>query len=438
MSPLRSRTLPWKEPRAGVFALAALGAHLALALTLRVTVWPEVTTPGYLWSRGLLLYRDIKFPHTPGTMGTLALAFLLFGVHTWVVRAYALAGPLVAHCFVLRHGRSFSLPIRALVSAFFLVTFFVSDGNAVWPTVVLSALAIPIATALGRERFALAGLLIGMAILFKQTTAYLLLLALAVLLARKRFREAAILFLAGSLPYALAVVAFGLLGAAPEMLRWTIVVPFTILPPVVVFKPGFFTLMMLLAGFVPTALEAFLERKGEYETSAGWLLVVAAVFAAICYPRFDMLQTVASVPPLAIGTARLLRRSGRWLPAAAFAFVTALTVSRGAVLMGGGWFDGKALFWNEDPAFNELVTRLRRLPPDTPLHSMLWGNLLPRTGLLPPGRLYVHPWFDWLFPVDRIGERIEQAAARPGTVVVGYRGFASGGEIVGPYQFVKR
>jgi hypothetical protein len=91
------------------------------------------------------------------------------------------------------------------------------------------------------------------------------------------------------------------------------------------------------------------------------------------------------------------------------------------------------LFWNEEPAFNALVDRLRAMP-NGPVHSKLWGNVLARADRLPPGRLWVHPWFEWFFPVDRVGERIAEAAARPGTIVVSYRGGEPGGLPVGPYE----
>lgn len=424
-----------------LFPIAALTAHLALALSVRVTAWPEVTTPAYLWSRGLLLYRDIGFQHTPGTIGTLALAFAAFGVHTWLVHAYAILPALIAHLFVLNETRSFPLANRTLASGFFLVGFFTCGGNAVWPTVVMAAWAIPVAAALSRGRMWLAGFGIGAFILFKQPAAYVLFLAVAALGFQKRFRDAGKLFVAGSAPYVLAVIAFAFLGAGRQMLRWTLEVPFTVRPEISRFHFDAFTAFAIVIGFIPLGLEALLEHKGEHATSARWLLVVAAGLALICYPRFGLLQTVAAGPCLAVGAARLMRRRTRlfrFLPAAAFAFAATFVAARGAILFLGREFDGKVIFWNEEPAFNALIARLRRLPSGTPLHSELWGNVLPRSGLLPPGGVYVNPWFDWFFPVERIGERVRKAADGPGTVVVNHGAATAGGEPVGPYSIAKR
>ncbi len=420
------------------FVVVALMVHVALALTLRVTAWPEVTTPGYLWSRGMLMYRDIKLLHTPGTTGTLALAFLVFGPQTWIVRLYAIIWPLVAHMFLLRETRGLTLWSRALASGFFLVVFYSTDGSAVWPTVVMAALALPIARALSCNRFRLAGLLLGVAILFKQTAAYVLILAVIWLLTQKQARAALRLFLAGCIPYFLTLAGFSLLGAGNYMLRWTVIVPFTVQTSLASFRPSVGTAVALLLGFVPLAVEAGLERPGEHKVSAQWLLVVGVGLALICYPRFQVLQTVASVPCLAVGAARLMNRRPMLISRLATAFVVAVVVSRGAILVMGNEFDGKVLFWNEEPAFNALIDRLRQMPKTTPLYSELWANVHPRAEMIPPGRIYQHPWFDFFFGVDQTGNRMQQANARPGTVIVGYRGSRPNAESVGPYSIFRR
>jgi hypothetical protein len=352
-----------------------------------------------------------------------------------VVRAYAIIGPLVAHLLVLRYTRSFSILHRALASLFFLAVFFSFDGNAVWPTVALASVSLPVATALARSRIVTAGLLIGAAILFKQTAAYVLLFASVGLALERRWRAVGILLLVSSVPYWMTALVFSALDAGPEMLRWTLVVPLSIRPWIVSARPGNLDAFVLLCAFLPTAADALFERRGENEVSSRWLLLVAAGFAAICYPRFTVLQTVAAVPCLAVGTARFLRRfsTRRSLKAAAYGFVVTLVATRAAVLASGNFFDGKVLFWNHEPSLDALAARLRELPRDTPLESPLWDNVLPRSGLLPPGRLYVNPYFDWFFDVDRVHDRMQAALEREGGVVVGYRGSASGGEAIGPY-----
>jgi hypothetical protein len=219
------------------------------------------------------------------------------------------------------------------------------------------------------------------------------------------------------------------------MLRWTIEVPLTIRPSFIKAQPSAYDGSVLFFAFLPTVVDALLERSGEYEVRSRWLLLVAAGFAAIAYPRFGLPQTLAAIPCLAVGAARFLRRMSfrPLLRAGAYGLVTMFTLARGAILGSGGEFDGKVLFWDHEPALDKLADRLRQFPRDTPLHSQLWDNVLPRAGLLPPGRLYVNPYFTWFFSVDDIGRRIESALRRRGALVVDYRGSTSDGEAIGPY-----
>lgn len=412
------------------FEILVLLLHLLLALAVRAVAWPEITTPAYLWSRGMLLYRDVKFLHTPGLIGLLALAFRVFGPHALVVRVFAIAGPLVGHAMVLRQTRRLSPWRRALVSAFYVVCLFVADGNAVWPVAMMVALSLPIASDLTRGRWLRAGLAIGAAILMKQTAAYLLVVVVLVLVVRRSFRAVVPLLAGAALPYATVLGAFALFGAAGEMIRWTVLVPFQVQE--VTFAPGAFTLGILGVCFLPAIAAAALEKTPR-DPSASWLLAVALGFTLLCYPNFMLLQTVAALPCLAVGAARLLElapsRVSGWVAVCLFVF----TLSRASILVAGAPLDGRVLFWNEDPDFNAVIERLRRFPEDSRVHSELWGNVLPRADRLPPGHLWVHPWLHWYFRIENVRERVLLAAREPGTIWVGYRTSLPGGERVGPF-----
>src|SRR5262249_15520345 len=228
----------------------------------------------------------------------LALAFRIGGPQTWIVRAFAIAGPLVGHGCVLRYTRGLPVFRRVLVSSFYVASMFVADGHAVWPVAVMAALSAAIRVAWTGERWWRAGLLIGAAILMKQTAAYVLVVVVLVALARRSFRAIAPLVLAASAPYAAVLAGFAALGAAGEMLRWTILVPIQVQE--VTFAPNLFTLGVLGLAFLPTAMAAALEKSPRV-SSAAWLLAVGFGFALLSYPNFLMLQTVAALPCLALG-----------------------------------------------------------------------------------------------------------------------------------------
>jgi len=415
-----------------LFTLGALLVHLAIAWQLRVTAWPEVTTPGYLISRGLLLYRDIKFVHTPALMELLAGAFAMFGVSAETVRVLAVAWPLAAHAALLHETRSFRLSDRFWASAFFLSTLYAWQGSSLWPTVAIAAVAIPIANALGRNALRATGLWIGLAILIKQTAALLLVVIAVRFLMQRRARAFPIVLAWASLPYALVGLFFAGLGAGRDFIHWTLLVPFQ-LHGEIILAPTAPLAVAVLVAFLPTLLEAILERPGEYPVSIRWHLLVAIGLLLAAYPRSHTLELVACLPCLAVGAARLLRRPGFRFRALSHAMLAAITLPTALSVALGDRFDGRVVFWNDDPSIATLVTRLQVLPPDTPLLLDLWPNVLPQSGLLPPGRLYVHPWLPYLFEFDDVQATIRHTAQSRPTAFVGRYGTRLDGIRVGPY-----
>jgi hypothetical protein len=409
------------------FAVVTLALHLALALSATTIAWPEVTTPAYLWSRGLVLYRDIKFVHTPGLMALLAAAFAAIGVNLLVVRGFPILFALIAHGMVLNETRWFPVRTRILASAFFLVHFYAWQGNSIWPSVILSALALPISRALRNNRCVAGGSLIGIAILVKQTAAAVLFLVMIRLLWQRRHRQAALVLLCASAPYLLALLAFALFGAGAAYLRWTLFVPFQIRQSISVLPPLQMAWFLLMA-FLPLILVSVSQAPLR------WYLTVAAGFALMAWPRFGFLQILGAVPCLAVGAARLVESARGAARRLATFYLGALVIPLGLLFVAGESFSRRVLFWNDDPAFNRLIAYLRELPPATPLYASVWGNILPRSGLLPPGGIYVHPWLSREFgleAIDSIGKRVEAARQQPGTVLVG---MGSEGCRIGPYS----
>ena len=419
--------------RVDKLAILAMAVQVALAVPLRTIAWTEVTTPGYLCSRGLILYRDVKFLHTPGVMATLALLFWIFGAHTALLKAYPIAFGLMAHGFLLRETRPLSPVARAAGSGLFLALFYTWQGNSIWPTVLIAALVLPIGRALAREKIVQAGLLLGMCVILKQTAAYALFAVAAALLVRKRPGSSARLLVWGSLPYAASFLVFLCLGAGFEFVEWTLLVPFTIQKGVTDAPPSGNQLFGLAMAFLPLLGTAFSERKEPEDLPTGWLVVLAAGFAALTYPRFGFLNCVAAFPLLALGAARFADAPVRRWRMAARAFAAVMALSSAAILAAGEPFDGRIARWNDDPAFNRLVWRLRRDYAGYRLNARVWGNLHPATEMLPPGNLFVHFWEWYSMPVDSIGDRVRAASLRPGTLTVSFWRPGARGVRSGPY-----
>ncbi|HWC65865.1 MAG TPA: hypothetical protein VG777_07265, partial [Thermoanaerobaculia bacterium] len=317
---------------------------MALALTLRAIAWPEVTTPAYLWSRGLLLYRDVKFVHTPGMMGLLAAAFRIFGVSAAVLRGFALAGALAAHLFLLASTRRFTTMHRAATSLFFLAFFYGWQGNSVWPVPILAALSIPVSLALEQRRFARAALLVGTMILFKQTSAYVLLPIVAGILFSGNLLRAAHFLLIAALPYFSAAAAFAALGAGRDYFRWTLIVPFAT-GRAIFSLPGAADLGKIALAFAPLVAWTLGRSPRQRDRRSGWLLATAGGVALIAFPRFDFLELVGAVPCLALGAGRWLEDGGSRSLAFRRATVVTLSASFATTIALGESFDGRILFW---------------------------------------------------------------------------------------------
>src|SRR5262249_1000968 len=177
-------------------------------------------------------------------------------------------------------------------------------------------------------------------------------------------------------------------------------------------------------------------KPGEYRIEARWLLVVALGFMLMVYPRFGLAHAAACIPCLAVGTARLLARSGFRLRILSYALASTIVCTRGAAAITGTEWDSKIEFRNGDPAFNPLAERLQALPRDTPLATDLFDNVYPRSGLAPPARIYYAPWLDYLAPYDSIGERVRAASRGPGVTWVGYRSSTGRHSGLGPYAIL--
>lgn len=421
--------------RRWLLPLGVLLFHGVIAARLPVTAWPEVTTPAYLVSKGLILYKEIKFVHTPGLMEGLGLWFRVFGVSALSVRAFAMVWPLAAHAMLLHETKEQHASIRLGASAFFLAMFYSWHGSAIWPSVMIAALAIPIAYALGTRRFAIAGMLIGIAIVIKQTAAFLLIVVTIYLLLTRSLRGAVRVATMSTVSFALTGLAFLAAGSGRYFIEWTSVVPFRDLYGSINVTPTPGLLFPILIAFLPLVIAAILEGPLEYPVSAKWYLLVAVGLALMVYPRFGAMQAVAATPCLAVGASRALSQPGRLTRPALVALVLTITVSTGMITLLGESWTGSVIFWNDSPAFNALVERLMTYPEDAPLVGDIWENLLPRSGRVPPGRLYAHPWLlPYFDEVDGIRAGLEKAAAQRGTISVSLRQAATGGVVVGSYR----
>ena len=425
--------------------LFVIGAAAFLAglvpFLVRVRAWPEIAAPAYFVSRGGLLYDSIFFPHTPLLISTMAGLGALFGFSAFLFRAMLAVGLAATAALVaggLERERGFAVAAAASVGlAVTLLWEAYLGGFAVWPDVLMAPLVLGAALLLerhevapSRRRWIAAGLCLGIAILVKQTSAWVALGAMAWAISRrKRPAEIAGLAAAIALPYAAFAVLWAAAFRTSAHVYWTLVVPlFSSHAAEIRTTSGLWSdAHEALAPFLVVPAVLLLERAAARRRPSPmpWMIVATAGMA---WPRGDLLHLTAAVGLIAFLTARcvllVIAAVRRWhagaLRVGALAAGTGgaalLVIALGVAGVGGGaqladeW-GGEVFYW-DDPLTDILSAEVAaKAPPGSAvfLYNTNRDNLYARTGTTTPGGLYVNSSFWFYFNKRGVGERVTNA-----------------------------
>ena len=238
MSPDPARFRP--SPFSLLIVLGGVVAGAA-AFVFPIHAWPEIVVPAYFVTRGARLYDSIFFPHTPLLILTIAIGGKLFGFSSVLFKG--IVGASMATTGVLlvagvRPGkrRVTARAIGLLIGVpLFILLSLATDGPTLWPDPFIVPLVLGAGLALesyekeGRDRsLVLAAVLLGLAILVKQTAAWMLLAAVAWTLGsggRRRFRGGLLVAAIGALPYLAFVLGWGAWFRTIAHFRWTFLIP---------------------------------------------------------------------------------------------------------------------------------------------------------------------------------------------------------------------
>jgi hypothetical protein len=446
------------RPPKTAFLPAVVGAVAAAlpAFFLLFLVWPEVVVPAYFVSRGGLLYETVTpgGPHTPLLILILAAAGRAFGFSALLFRSVA-AVSLAACGFLLvlgvrRSRRGLSGPFAGLfVGVPLLVLWMVyMEGPMIWPEPFMAPLLLGAVLAL--ERFEATGkrslligaaLLLGIAILIKQTAAWTVLASVLwtlVVSRRRSIRAALTLFAVAATPYAVFAVGWAVLFQTISHIRWTLLIPIwggfardvatgmrgkEFLDSVSIFLV--FPAILLLARNLPSSR---IPRS-----PAPWVAI--GVFG-MAWPRWGLLHlagaagivalTAAQAVLVAVAANRRRRKSRATRKSPSFLLGTALLAVHVAVAaVAGGTLAWNGLsgpaFWWDDAGTAALAERVRaRVKGGAFLNfSLPSENLYAITGSTTPDGTYVNASFWYLLKQDGVGDRlVASLSRRPGTLVL--------------------
>ena len=206
-----------------------------------IHAWPEIVVPAYFVARGARLYDSIFFPHTPLLILTIALGGKLFGFSSLLFKG--IVGTSMAATGALlvagvrpgeRRGTARAIGLAIGIPLYVLLSL-ATDGPTLWPEPFLVPLVLGAALALekyekaGRDQsLVLAAVLLGLAILVKQTAAWMLLAAVAWTLSsggRRRLRGGLLVAALGALPYLAFLLGWGAWFRTTAHFRWTFLIP---------------------------------------------------------------------------------------------------------------------------------------------------------------------------------------------------------------------
>lgn len=441
--------------RRTLFASAAALLAFGLPFLGGVVAWPEIVVPAYQTLRGSLLYAEIFFPHTPLLILLTAAAARLFGFgpHLFAGLVGLSLSATAALC-VLGSGRGTrrGSPAFAAIAGVVLLALWVVyfDGPALWPDPFLAPFVL--AAALLLERFeragrapdlAAAGLVLGLAILVKQTSAWVSLAALAWLIVRSRrrsLRTAFLLAAAVCVPYALFAVSWGAFFGTVTHVRWTLLVPLEMGAAKDNLSPldleDLHEVVAPLLG-IPALLLArlSLSGRGRLRSALPWL---ALGCFGMAYPRADLLHLSSTVGlgiVTVLRTVRVLRiltvrRAGRWLPPPRLVAVSAsaaLVLSSVAVaVLGAGPLaldkvGAPTRFWDDETGRLWDAILARRVSPGDPLvlFNVPYDTLYVRSRTALPGGLYVNTaLWDCVNKEGADGRIVAALESAPGTLVL--------------------
>lgn len=449
--------MPERRPAAPRRLLAPAACGLAagsVAFLCTVVAWPEMVVPAWMVSRGAVLYRDAIEPYTPALILLTASAGKLAGFHAGLFRALS-AVPPAACAFLLVRAvpRSLPRPFRAalaLASTALVVLWSVYFGGPeLWPDVFVAPFVLAATLVLSRvartaaaSRLRAAGLLLGSAILVKQTSAWVLLGAVVwavVAGGRERWRRATSLAAWGSLPYLVFAVAWAALFRTGEHLYWTLWLPVSGHAAEIGSSTDLADLLEAVAPAMAFPAAGLLARAARGRGHrARPLPFLGFAVAGMAWPRWGLLHLAGSLGVVVLATLvafrggrAFLARGRRRSPSrsalaaagvgAAFLACHVAVAGLGAGPLLAAELGGPVRYW-DDARVREMARRAEAAagPGGSFLNfGATYDNVYVRAATPPPCGLYVNVAF-WFFLDKRGLDRrlTECVAAQPGLPVL--------------------
>lgn len=291
--------------------------HFLVSFNFPFIYWPEMLNWPFILSRGWLPYRDFTIIHTPILPYVLTLFFSVFGFDTFNLHLFGTLLLSITNfavvIFIYKLTRNKLLTI--LAGLLYIPLSLAFEGNTVWfesfltPFLVaICYLQISFLTDLKLKKIALSGLLMGIVLLTKQTSMFLLPefgLLIIYLYFQKKYSFSKLTYVTISFfaPVIILIIAFFLTLNQFHILsnffdwaiKFSLLLPFqssnTQLPPDLLLPSRRQTLMI----FIFTILAAIVLIKKRNFTTL-FLIVWFGLSILFIIPRFSYFHLLPSLP----------------------------------------------------------------------------------------------------------------------------------------------
>lgn len=292
-----------------------LVVHVLILTKLIYFPYPELFIYPYLTNHGLKPYSQIFDQHFPGLM-FLPVNLDNLGMNTpEAARIWSISIILIIHLMIFLIGSEiFRSRTKALLAnGLFLIWNPFFEGWVLWIDSFLPLLLLPAFYALYKKKLFIAGILLGMGIVFKQTIIPLSVLVLIYIFWKTRNLKVCLRFLLGlSVPVSVMILYIISIGVFWDFWYWTVFYNLTTYaqsgtkaPPSV----GYVTRIVFVYG---VSLFAFINWKKEIIPLI-FVFIIGSLIGA--FERADFVHLQPSLPFVVLATVYgfgALGRLGRW------------------------------------------------------------------------------------------------------------------------------
>lgn len=371
-------------------------AHTLILTKLIYFPYPEIFIYPYLTNHGLKPYSQILDQHFPGLL-FLPINFGNLGLNTpFDARMWSIAIVLITHVMLfLIAGEIFKSKKKAiLVNILFLIWQPFFEGWVLWIDNFLPLLLLPAFYTLCKKKFFVTGLLLGLAIIFKQIVIPLSLLVLIYVYWASRNIKFSLKFLLGLLiPVSLMIIYLISIGVFGDFWYWAIIFNLTTYaqsgtkaPPSI----GFITRTLLVYA---AAIFALFDKKNRTLVYILFIFIAGSLLGA--FERGDFVHSQPLLPfvifATTIGLSKLWSKKVARLVIVGYLLIAVWWLN---IFYKGHLSDSVLSF---DSQTKSIATKIRGLtrPGEKIFVFGAAAHLYQMSGTLPAGDIFVFqfPWF---------------------------------------------